>query len=72
MTIGRVQTMAARTRRLALWVLLSLSISTAWSAQVSNPLSAEIPPHPYLLPFRNNIKNLTYDGNNLIITLGYQ
>ncbi|CAA0092831.1 Uncharacterised protein [Halioglobus japonicus] len=47
-------------------------INTAWSAQVANPLRAEIPPHPYMIPLRNNIQSLTYDGNNLIITLAYQ
>ena len=47
-------------------------INTAWSAQVTNPIRAEIPPHPYMLPFRNNIQSLTYDGNNLVLTLTYQ
>ena len=46
-------------------------IKSAWSAQVTNPLRAELPPHPYLLPFRNNIQNLTYDGKNIILTLSY-
>lgn len=47
-------------------------ISTAWSAHVTNPLRAEIPPHPYMLPFRNNIQSLSYDGNNLVLPLTYQ
>jgi hypothetical protein len=46
-------------------------IHSAWSAQVTNPLRAEIPPHPYMLPFRNNIQSLTYDGNSLVLTLTY-
>ena len=46
-------------------------IKSAWSAQITNPLRAEIPPHPYMLPFRNNIQNLTYDGNNIILILSY-
>jgi hypothetical protein len=47
-------------------------INAAWSAQVTNPLRAEIPPHPYMLPFRNNIQNLSYDGNNIIVFLSYE
>ncbi|MCB1705454.1 MAG: hypothetical protein KDI17_11355 [Halioglobus sp.] len=46
-------------------------IDSAWRAQVTDPLRADIPPHPYLLPFRNNIQDLAYDGSNIIITLSY-
>ena len=47
-------------------------INSVWSAQVTNPIRAEIPPHPYMLPFRNNIENISYDGRNIILTLSYQ
>lgn len=47
-------------------------MNTTWSAQVTNPIRAEIPPHPYLLPFANNIQNLSYNGKNIILTLSYQ
>ena len=47
------------------------NMNAAWSAQVTNPLRADIPPHPYILPFRNNIQNLVYDGRNIILTLSY-
>lgn len=48
------------------------SMKSAWSAQVTNPLRADIPPHPYVLPFRNNIRNLAYDGKSIILTLSYE
>jgi hypothetical protein len=35
-------------------------------------MRTEIPPHPYMLPFRNNIQNISYDGRNIILTLSYQ
>lgn len=47
-------------------------INKAWATQVTNPLRAAIPPHPYVLPFRNNIQNLVYDGSDIVITLAYQ
>lgn len=47
-------------------------MNTSWSAQVTNPMRAEIPPHPYILPFRNTIRNLSYDGKNIILTLSYK
>jgi hypothetical protein len=47
-------------------------MKSAWSAQVTNPLRADIPPHPYVLPFRNNIRSLAYDGKNIILTLSYE
>jgi hypothetical protein len=45
---------------------------SAWSTQVANPLRSALPPHPYLLPFRNNIQNLSYDGESITLTLSYQ
>lgn len=47
-------------------------INTAWSLLVTNPLRAPLPPHPYLLPFKNNIQNLSYDGTNIILTVAYK
>jgi hypothetical protein len=47
-------------------------LNAAWSAQVTNPIRAELPPHPYLVPFKNNIQNLSYDGKNIILTISYE
>jgi len=44
----------------------------AWFAQVADPIRSEIPPHPYILPFKDNIRNLSYDGNNINISIVYQ
>lgn len=44
----------------------------AWSAQVADPIRSEIPPHPYILPFKDNIRDLSYDGNNINISIVYQ
>ncbi len=46
-------------------------IHAAWSAQVTNPVRVEMPSHPYLLPLRNNIQDITYDGRNILLTLSY-
>ena len=51
---------------------LSAELKSRWAAQVTNPIRADLPPHPYLLPFRNNIQDLSYDGNSLKLTLVYQ
>jgi hypothetical protein len=48
------------------------AINSAWSVLVTNPLRAPIPPHPYLLPFKNNIQDLSYDGKNIMLTVSYQ
>jgi hypothetical protein len=47
------------------------AVNSAWSNQVTNPLRADIPPHPYVLPIRNNIQDLSYDGKTIILTLSY-
>lgn len=47
-------------------------MQAAWAAQVTNPLRSVLPPHPYLLPIRNNIQDLTYDGKNIVLTLAYE
>jgi hypothetical protein len=48
----------------------SAAIHAAWANQVTNPIRSGLPPHPYLIPFRNNIRNLSYNGEviNLIIS----
>jgi hypothetical protein len=47
-------------------------LKAAWSTQVTNPIRAEIPPHPYLLPFKNNIRDLSYDGKSINLTISYE
>lgn len=47
-------------------------LQEAWSMQVTNPIRAEPPPHPYLLPFKDNIRDLSYDGKNINLTISYE
>lgn len=48
------------------------AMQAAWSEQITNPLRSALPPHPYLLPIRNNIQSLSYDSKNIVLTLAYQ
>jgi len=59
-------------RKSALTQRLSNEVKAAWSGQVTNPIRSELPPHPYLLPFRDYITNLFYDGKNIILVMRYQ
>ncbi len=47
-------------------------LKDAWNMQVTNPIRAELPPHPYLIPFKNNIQDLSYDGKNINLTISYE
>ncbi len=47
-------------------------LKDAWNTQVTNPIRAELPPHPYLIPFKNNIQDLSYDGKNINLTISYE
>lgn len=49
-----------------------VQLKDAWHTQVTNPIRAELPPHPYLIPFKNNIQDLTYDGKNINLTISYE
>jgi hypothetical protein len=51
---------------------LLAQLKTAWSAQVTNPIRADLPPHPYILPFKNKIQDLAYDGKMINLTLSYE
>jgi hypothetical protein len=51
---------------------LAAKIKSTWSAQITNPIRADLPPHPYLLPFKDNIRELSYDGKSIKLTLVYE
>jgi len=59
-------------RASALTQRLSNELKAAWSGQVTNPIRSELPPHPYLAPFRNYITNLSYDGKNINLVIRFQ
>jgi hypothetical protein len=47
-------------------------ISDNWLSQVTNPMRTDIPAHPYIILFKDNIKNVTYDGQNINIEIVYE
>jgi hypothetical protein len=47
-------------------------IKTDWSAQAVNPVRAKLPPHPYLIPFRNNIQDLSFNGKSINLTISFE
>jgi len=52
-------------------MLLSEKIKKAWQEQVSNPLRADMPPHPYIAPFKDNIRDISYDGKTITLHISY-
>jgi len=46
-------------------------LQTAWSERVTNPIRSELPPHPYLQPFKANIADIRYDGSHISLVLVY-
>ncbi len=59
-------------RRNAAAQRFSRELQAAWNAQVTNPIRTDLPPHPYLLPFRDNIDDIRYDGRHISLVLVYQ
>ena len=47
-------------------------ISENWLNQVPNPMRTDIPSHPYIILFRDNIRNVTYDGQNISVEIAYE
>ena len=52
--------------------LLSTAIHAAWTEQVNNTLRSEIPPHPYVITFKDNIKDVSYDGQNINLQIAFE
>lgn len=50
----------------------SRMLRAAWAEKATDPIRSELPPHPYLIPFQNNIDNIIYDGRNISLVLAYQ
>jgi hypothetical protein len=36
-----------------------------------SPLRSEIPPHPYVQPFREHVSGLSYDGRTISLEIMY-
>jgi hypothetical protein len=46
-------------------------VQAAWDAQVTNPVRADLPPHPFILPFRDGIQDVTYEKRSIFIQVWY-
>lgn len=47
------------------------SIDAGWQSQVTNPVRADIPPHPYLQPFRHGIQDVSYGKQGIVVQVWY-
>lgn len=47
-------------------------VEREWRARVSDPVRTELPPHPYIQPFRSGIRDIRYGQEGLVIQLGYE
>lgn len=50
---------------------LQAEVQAAWLAQVSNPIRADLPPHPFIAPFREGIQDISYQKHNIFIQVWY-
>lgn len=46
-------------------------VQAAWKAQVTNPIRAEMPPHPIILQFKEVIQDVVYDKRSILIKVWY-
>lgn len=51
---------------------LRADIQSAWQAQVTNPIRADLPPHPLILPFKDGIQDVTYEKRSIYIQVFYK
>lgn len=50
---------------------LHAEVQAEWKAQVSNPIRAEIPPHPFIAPFKEGIQDITYENRSIFVQVWY-
>jgi hypothetical protein len=50
----------------------SSQVRASWSSQLTDPLRSELPAHPYIMPIKDNIEDISYDGQNIYINLIYR
>ncbi len=76
-TSGKVLLHDARVERLsfdrenAATRRFSTELRDNWARTITNPVRADLPPHPYLLPFRDNLAEIRYDGKTIDLVLVY-
>jgi len=50
---------------------LRSEILAAWQANLTNPIRAELPPHPFILPFKEGIQDVSYEKRSIFIQVYY-
>lgn len=50
---------------------LQRKVLAHWGDYVKDPMRFDLPRHPYLIPFRQNITDLGFDGQHIIISVAY-
>ncbi|KAA1188808.1 hypothetical protein F0M18_16505 [Pseudohalioglobus sediminis] len=50
---------------------LSTELGTAWSRQVKDPLRTDLPNHPYIAAFKENIRDVGFDGRSINLSIYY-
>jgi hypothetical protein len=50
---------------------LQAEVQGAWRQQVGNPIRADLPPHPFIAPFREGIQDIAYQKRNIFIMVWY-
>jgi hypothetical protein len=50
---------------------LRAEVQAAWEAQVTNPIRAEVPPHPFIAPFKEGIQDVSYENRSIFIQVWY-
>lgn len=48
------------------------TIEREWQSKVTNPVRAEVPPHPYILPFKQGIQDISYGREGIVIQVWYE
>ena len=43
-----------------------------WHKQVTNPMRIDLPPHPYLMPFRQGIRDIRLDQQGIIVEVLFE
>lgn len=52
--------------------LMRQRVMAFWRQHTASTIRAELPPHPFLLPFGNRITDIRYDGRAINVYLRYQ
>jgi hypothetical protein len=51
---------------------LQQELNQQWAAQVTNPMRVDLPPHPYLIPFRQGIKDIRLEQQGIVVDVLFE